>query len=123
MLILQQHLTLVTTINTQGGGKKKPLTGLPGSCFCTASQAPSQQWLSSCTSQAGTDHRGCLQSSTRREEGSRMAGRGKQLSSDIDSQLGSKTETQEQRAAENSSSCPPPSSPPPSPTLKLWEHL
>lgn len=43
MLILQQHLTLVTTINTQGGKKKKkkPLTGLPGSCFCNASQAGS----------------------------------------------------------------------------------
>ena len=38
MLILQKHLTFVTTINTQG--KKKPLTGLPGSRFCTASQAP-----------------------------------------------------------------------------------
>lgn len=37
MLILQKHLTFVTTINTR---EKKPLTGLPGSCFCTASRAP-----------------------------------------------------------------------------------
>lgn len=70
MLILQQHLTLVTTINTQGGEKKAIdrsawlllLHCFPGSL--------SEQWLSSCTSQAGTDPRGCLQSSMRagREE-------------------------------------------------------
>lgn len=99
MLILQQHLTLVTTINTQGGEKKKKaidrsawlllLHCFPGSLSAVAQllHKPGWHWP-----------QGCLQSSTRGEEGSRRAGRGKQLSSDIDSQLGSKTETQEQRA-------------------------
>lgn len=63
MLILQQHLTLVTTINTQGGEKKKK-KAIDRSAWLLLLQCfPGR--LSSCSSQAGTDPRGCLQSSTR----------------------------------------------------------
>lgn len=51
----------MTTINTWG--EKKPLTGLPGSCFHRASQAPFPSGGSA------PDLRGCLQSSTWGEEG------------------------------------------------------
>lgn len=120
MLILQQHLTLVTTINTQGGEKKQAIDRsawllllhcFPGSL--------SEQWLSSCTSQAGTDPRGCLQSSTR-------GGRGEQGVRELNAAvkwhwLPARIQNRRLRAKscwENRSA-----SPPPSPTLKLWEHL
>lgn len=77
MLILQQHLTLVTTINTQGGGKKKkshwqvclaPASALLPRLPLSSGSAPAQARLALTPGAAFKAARG-------EEEGSRMTGR------------------------------------------------
>lgn len=60
MLILKKHLIFATTINTRGG--EKPLTGLPGSWLCNASQDPPPAAAQLPKQPSSRWPQGCLQS-------------------------------------------------------------